>query len=112
MNRAYDILEFNEILNEVAGHCRFSLGADLIQSSTPQFNRLWVERELKRTKEAMDMIAVSGSMPFGGISDIRMPLRESQKDQTLAIMDLLAVARHGQAVHTIKEYMRKSYIRG
>ncbi len=112
MNSAYDILEFNEILNEVAGHCRFSLGADLIQSSTPQFNRLWVERELKRTKEAMDMIDVSGSMPFGGISDIRMPLRESQKDQALAIVDLLAVARHGQAVHTIKEYLRKSEIKG
>ncbi|MGB7595633.1 MAG: endonuclease MutS2 [Erysipelotrichaceae bacterium] len=112
MNRAYDVLEFNEILNEVAGHCRFSLGADLILSSTPQFNRLWVERELKRTQEAMDSINVSGSMPFGGISDIRMPLLESQKDQILAIPDLLAIARHGQAVHTIKEYLRKSEVKG
>ena len=112
MNSAYDVLEFSEILNEVAGHCRFSLGADLILSATPQFNRLWVERELKRTQEAMDMINISGSMPFGGISDIRMPLRESQKDQILAIPDLLAVARHGQAVHTIKEYLRKSEIKG
>jgi DNA mismatch repair protein MutS2 len=112
MNSAYDILEFNEILNEVAGHCRFSLGADLILSCTPQFNRLWVQRELKRTQEAMDMIDISGSMPFGGISDIRMPLRESQKDQILAIPDLLAIARHGQAVHTIKEYLRKSEVKG
>ena len=112
MNRAYDILEFNEILNEVAGHCRFSLGADLILNQTPQFNRLWVQRELTRTQEAMKTIDVSGSMPFGGVSDIRMPLRESQKDQTLAIPDLLAIARHGQAVHTIKEYMRKSEIKG
>ena len=112
MNRAYDVLEFNEILNEVAGHCRFSLGADLVLSSTPQFNRLWVERELKRTKEAMTMIDLSGSMPFGGISDIRMPLRESQKDQTLGIPDLLAIARHGQAVKTIKEYLRKCEYKG
>ena len=112
MNSAYEILEFNEILNEVAGHCRFSLGADLVLSCTPQFNRLWVERELQRTQEAMNIIVVSGSMPFGGISDIRQPLRESQKDQTLAIADLLAIARHGQAVHTIKEYLRKSEIKG
>lgn len=112
MNRAYDVLEFNEILNEVAGHCRFSLGADLILTQTPQFNRLWVERELTRTKEAMKTIDLSGSMPFGGISDIRMPLRESQKDQTLAIQDLMAIARHGQAVHTIKEYLRKSEFKG
>ena len=108
MNKAYDVLEFNEILNEVAGHCRFSLGNQLILTSTPQFSKLWVERELKRTREAMEMIDLGGSMPFGGISDIRMALRESQKDQILAIQDLLAIARHGQAVKTIKDYMKKN----
>lgn len=110
MNQHWEVLELTEILREVSNHTRFSLGRELVLSLQPQFGRLWVERELARTKEAIALETTSGSLPLGGISDIRQPLRESLKDQTLAIGELLAVARHGQAVKTIKDYMRKAEI--
>ena len=102
----YEGLQFNEIKQQIAALCGFSLGKQLIYEAAPIKSKLVLSLELKRLQQAMDMTFKYGSMPFGGISDIGDLISMANKNGTLRQQELLKVADHILAVKEIKEYVK------
>ena len=83
-------LELNEVLDQVKKYCAFSMGLELVSDTKPSFDRLVIRRDHERMKEALECVVRSGTMPFGGISDLRIMLANAAKGRTLTPADFSA----------------------
>lgn len=90
-------LELDKILERVASKAAFSLGKERVLNSEPSFSRLIVERELKRMRDAMQLVTEQGVLTFGGITDVSHPLDRSGKGAILSVEEIADVGRfiHG-----------------
>ncbi len=66
MNDINKVLELDVITEQISKYCIFSLGKDIVLSLQPSYNKLIILQELKRSKEALDLIIKYGSLPFKG----------------------------------------------
>ncbi|MDD2591863.1 MAG: endonuclease MutS2 [Erysipelotrichaceae bacterium] len=94
MNDINKVLELDVITEQISKYCIFSLGKDIVLSLQPSYNKLIILQELKRSKEALDLIIKYGSLPFKGLNDITDILIKAQKDVILQPQELLLVAQH------------------
>lgn len=104
----WETLQYQDVLEEIAGYAQFSLSRDTILNLEPSFKPLWILRENARTRAAMELDRLYGSCPMSGMKDIRMALIQASKDQTLLIEDLMAVAVFGRSVQLAKTYFKNT----
>ena len=97
-------LELDVILQQVETYCSFTLGKELIQGTKPSFHRLVIQRDHERIKEALEAVNRYGSMPFAGISDIRVLLKQALKGSVLSGQDCLKEIRLIQGLKQIVQY--------
>lgn len=105
-----EALELPMIFEQVARQCAFSLGRAAILNLVPSFDELYVKHELRRTKEALNMVIRYGDMPFGAIHDISDSVTIAKKDMTLSAMELRRIADGIRAIAAIVKYMKGSEI--
>ncbi len=110
MKEYYESLEFDLVKEQVVRYCSFSLGKQRIRQLTPQFEKLWVKRELERTKEALDLVYRYGNIPFYGVYDISKALDDAKKNRILSCMDLRQIADSIRAVDHVRKYFKDSEI--
>ena len=104
----YSALEFEQIKQQVAEHCSFSLGKELILEMKPHFGALHANLESMRSKDALTLCVKYGPMPFYGIKDIRMACQTALKDGMLSAQELLGCADHFRTVTGVRQYMAKA----
>lgn len=107
----WEVLEYPLILDEIAQYTQFSLSRKMIQDLKPSFKLLWVNRENKRTYEAMELLRLHGPCPMAGMKDIRLTLEKASKNMVLGMDELMDVAVFGRGVHLAKQYHQKSEIK-
>ncbi len=100
-----DVLELELIKKEIAGHCAFSLGKEMIMELEPRFDLLHVKRELARCDEAIQCVISYGSMPFGAIHDVRYAVKKAMKDMNCTPQELLDIASLHRGCRQIQGYM-------
>ncbi len=105
MSQRYDGLQFNEVKQLINKYTSFSLGHQIIENLQPSFNKLVVERENGRLKEAIGMVISYGTMPFGGVYDVSNEVRLAMKDITLSPLDLSKIALQASGIVQIKKYI-------
>ena len=108
MKEYYESLELQEVKEQIARHCLFSLGKQRIRSLTPTFDRLFVVRELERTKEALQLVYRYGNIPFYGVYDCGAALEDARKNRTLSCMELRRIADLIRAVEHVHKYFKAS----
>ncbi len=101
-------LEFEQIKQQVAEYCSFSLGKQEILNMVPHFGALHASVEANRSKDALKMCVQFGPMPFYGIKDIRKSLASALKGATLSAFELISCADHFRGVASVLAYMSKS----
>lgn len=104
----YNALEFEQIKQQVAEHCSFSLGKELISELVPVFGTLHASTQTKRSKDALTLCVKYGPMPFHGIKDIRLACSAALKDGTLTAQELISCADHVRGISSIVHYMSKA----
>lgn len=107
----WDVLEYPLILDEIAQYTQFSLSRKMILDLKPSFKPLWVNRENKRSFEAMELLRLHGPCPMAGMKDIRLTLEKASKDMVLGMDELMDVAVFGRGVHLAKQYHQKAEIK-
>lgn len=107
----WDVLEYPLILDEIAQYTQFSLSRKMILDLKPSFKPLWVNRENKRTYEAMELLRLHGPCPMAGMKDIRLTLEKASKDMVLGMDELMDVAVFGRGVHLAKQYHQKAEVK-
>ncbi|MCF0113949.1 MAG: endonuclease MutS2, partial [Erysipelotrichaceae bacterium] len=104
---SFEALELTTIIQQVKSHCSFTLGMELIEQLAPSFDRLVIERENKRIKEALACVVHYREMPFSGIRDIRESLSATLKGRMITPMECLYVADFIRGVSGIRTYMQE-----
>ena len=99
-------LEYQNVLEILVNYASFSLSKDLILKLTPYDKKLVIERENARTASAMTVERLYGMCPMFGMSDIRLPLHQAQRDQILSIPDLMDVARFNRGIALIQKFFK------
>ena len=110
MKDRQEALELDVVKEQIVRYCAFSLGKQKIRQTYPTFDKLWVDRELKRSKEAFDLVVRYGTMPFGGIRDIAMSVEDAMKGITIRPQELRQIAEGIRASESMRSYMKNSEI--
>lgn len=108
MKENEDYLELDIVKQQFIKHCSFSLGKQKIRQLTPQYDSLWLQRELQRCKEAFQLVIRYGNMPFGGVKDIQESVQDAQKDRTLTPQELREIADEIRACEQVDKYFKAS----
>lgn len=104
----YENLEFNIVKKAVSEHCSFSLGKEYIENEDVHFDSLWIQRELKRGKEALALYSVYQEPSFAGVKDISVSLQAIEKGGIVSEYDLYQIACFSRAVLQMQKYLQQS----
>src|SRR3569833_1860702 len=106
-DHALRVLEFDAKRKQLAEHTACSLGTERAREMKPGDYFPYVRSRLNETTECRKLIVDRGSIPLGGITDIRPWLRQAEVGSTLdprALLDVLSTAAAGRS---LKLYIQK-----
>lgn len=107
-NAMYENLEFDIVKKAVSEHCSFSLGKEYIVNEEVHFDRLWIQRELKRGKEALALYSAYQEPSFAGVKDISESLKVIEKGGIISEYELYQIASFSRAVLQMQKYLQQS----
>jgi DNA mismatch repair protein MutS2 len=86
--RTLKVLEYEKILEQIAGHCAFSGGSDLAMALLPSDDLQTVQERQIQTAEAFKLLEQKPDISFGGVKDMRPFLQRAERSVTLMPLDL------------------------
>lgn len=89
--RTLKVLEYEKILEKVAGHCAFSGGVDLARALLPSDDLPTIQQHLAQTDEAFRLLEQKHDINFGGVKDLSPYLDRAERGSMLFAPDLLEV---------------------
>lgn len=91
MHFSNQILEFDKIKALIVNKAHTTLGKELTEKITPTNNRLEIERKLKETSHALEIITEFQEPPFGGVRDLVETLKRAYIYSVLRPIEFLNV---------------------
>jgi len=95
-------LEYNKILDRLAGLAGSPLGRDLALQLAPSTNIGLIRRWQSETTEGRELMRLDPAAEMGGWYDVREQVRQARRGVVLDPEDLLAVGRTLSAVRRVK----------
>ncbi|HQE67231.1 MAG TPA: hypothetical protein PLE05_10395, partial [Bacillota bacterium] len=74
-DKALRILEYYKIIDMLCENTVSAMGRDIAADLKPSGNLNEIKELLQETTEAVNLTLKKGSIPIGGVQDIRMPLK-------------------------------------
>ncbi|MDI3534568.1 MAG: mismatch repair protein MutS2 [Thermosediminibacterales bacterium] len=113
------VLEFHKIIDRLKELTVSPMGRELAEKLLPVSDMREVKYKLDETGEAVKILQEESTPPFGGLKDIRMALKKSEKgsmllpDELLDVADLLRCSRNIKTFfYNIKDSKKKYMIIG
>lgn len=97
-------LELDVILNQVERMCDFSLGKQRIRNTVPSFDKLVIQRDNGRIREALVCTVKYGPCPITGVTDLRQTLLNASKGVVLQASECLDEIRLIAGIRGIRSY--------
>ncbi|MBO4474225.1 MAG: endonuclease MutS2 [Clostridiales bacterium] len=101
--RSLTILEYDKILDRLVNHARTIYGRELCYGLLPTSDLPLVEEWQKETEDAFEYLIKEGSLPLGGVNDIREAVKFSDTGATLSMKHLLHIAQFLRAVDRLSK---------
>ena len=90
MNNNYlEKLEYNKILEILAGYSKTYIGKKLSLELKPSFNAIEVSNLQIQTSQALDMLYKYGNPPIGDFNDVSIHLKKLESNNSLSIKEIL-----------------------
>ena len=106
-DHALRVLEFDAIRKQLAEHTACSLGRERALEMKPGDYFPYVRSRLSETTECRKLIVDRGSLPLGGVTDIRPWIRQAELGSTLDPRALLDIHSTASAARSLKLYLQK-----
>ena len=109
---ALRVLEFDAVRQQLAALAACTLGQERALAVVPSGHLLQVQARLDETTECRTLLEAKGSLPLGGISDIRPALRQAEIGSVLdprALLDVLSVAQASRGLKLFLQKMADAY---
>lgn len=109
--KVYRVLEFDKVKEILKTYTKSSMGADLIEDLVPLTKAHEIRERLKETDEAVSVTLAKGSLPLGGLYDIKRKVRYAEKGRILEMEDLLEVASSLRAAADVQKFLRDGILK-
>lgn len=103
--RALKTLEFDKVREQVSAYCTNSIGKQAIDELVPETDFETVVELLAEMDEGLSILRVKGSVPLGGIFDIRPHARRAQIGGMLSPMELMEIASTIRASRILRNFI-------
>lgn len=107
MNRHYKTLEFDKILNMLAGLTNIDDAKEMALSIEPELDLEKVKKLLKQTDDALVLSGRFGTPSFGGAVNCTNALRRAEAGGILTTTELLKIAETLRVIRSLKEWHSK-----
>ena len=97
-------LELDVIISQMERYCDFSLGKQRVHDTVPSFDRLVIQRDNARIKEALACTIKYGPCPITSMSDLRSTLANAKKGRTLSIQECMDEMRLISGIRSAANY--------
>ncbi len=97
-------LEFDKIREKLAYHAPTEGAKALARELMPVTSVMMIKKMLAQTDTAYSALVAKGMPPFGGVSDITDAVDRAERDASLTLSELLAIARVLSATRALKDY--------
>lgn len=104
MNKNYKTLEFDLILDQLAGECSCDDAKDLARGLKPSSDISEVELLLQQTEDAFSLLARFGGPSFSGLKNVNNPLHRASAGGSLNPKELLDIAYCLRGLRTLDEW--------
>ena len=101
--RSLTILEYDKILDRLVSHARTIYGRELCYGLVPTSDLPLVAEWQKETEDAYEYLVKEGTLPLGGVNDIRDAVRFSDTGATLSMKQLLFIAQFLRSVERLSK---------
>jgi len=101
------VLEYEQIKTMLAGYASCELGKHVVAALEPSSDEETVRRALRETSEAQRLLDTAGSVPLGGIHDLREAVRAAARGSMLDTSTLLQVADTLGASRRLRAFILK-----
>lgn len=102
MSHARRVLEFDAVLERLAGHCQTALGATLARNLEPAFDSDEVWRLIEETAEAETFLGGASAPSLGPVHDLRQAFTRADRGGALGGVELVECAWCLQALRQMK----------
>jgi len=106
-DKALRILEYYKIIDMLCENTVSAMGRDIAADLKPSGDLNEIKELLQETTEAVNLTLKKGSIPIGGVQDIRMPLKKVKMGSFLEPGELLKVADTLRAARRLKAFMNE-----
>lgn len=103
--RAMRTLEFDKVKQQVAKYCTSSIGQQAIEELLPETDFDTVVSLLEEMDEGLSILRVKGSVPMGGIFDIRPHAKRAQIGGMLSPMELMEISSTIRASRILRNFI-------
>ncbi|VYU09431.1 endonuclease MutS2 [Clostridium tertium] len=105
--RSLRVLEFNKIIEKVSDYAITSSAKELVFALSPYDTIYEVERKLKETDEALDLLITKSNPPFEGFFDVKEGIERAKKGGILSIAQLLRIGGMLRCSRRFKDYISR-----
>ncbi|MDQ2985877.1 MAG: endonuclease MutS2 [Armatimonadota bacterium] len=103
---AQRVLELNRLLERVAARCQTEIGAEVLLSIEPTFDRILIEKRIGRTAEARELISLGDLPVYGNARDVRAQVRNAAKGSMLAGDTIFRTSETLGALARVRKWMQ------
>jgi DNA mismatch repair protein MutS2 len=103
--RTLRILEFDKIIDQVAGFASTSLGNELVREIKPVNDFSGIQEAQQVTTEAVKILTETDRLPLGGIFDVRNAVKKAALSGVLSPQELLEIGSTLRASRLMREFL-------
>ncbi|MCL2873553.1 MAG: endonuclease MutS2 [Defluviitaleaceae bacterium] len=105
-SKALKILEFNKIIDRLAEKAISPMGKELAADTLPLDNLEKIQKSQRETSEAVSVILKKGSLPLGGLRDVRAAVKRADVGGMLGIVELFEVGEFLYVCRKVSNYAK------
>lgn len=104
--KVLNTLEYNKIIDQLVGLTSSKMAKEISMDLKPYYDLAYIRKKQQETSEAVTMILRRGSLPLGGLKDIRSSLKRLAIGGNLSIVELLHVGEVLRVCSQVKSYAK------
>src|SRR5690606_32381272 len=100
-------MEYHKVIHKLSAHAATSLGKERCEQLQPSGEIDEVKHRLQLTDEAVDILRLKGSAPFGGIRNVRSSVQRARIAGMLNAMELMEIAGTLEGGRKLKAFLEQ-----
>ncbi|MBR2778563.1 MAG: endonuclease MutS2, partial [Firmicutes bacterium] len=104
--KVYRVLEFDRIRSVLQEEARSPMAGKAAGEIVPSDKKYEIEEWLQETDEAVSVILAKGSIPLGGLYDVKRKVRYAEKGRVLSMGDLLEIASSLRVAEAVRLFLK------